>query len=136
MAPARSVDLRAVLGAVEAASPTQGVDALATELSRMVGAAEVSFLIADIAGGTLVRLARAGSAGQAAREREPADTVQLEGTAAGTALRTQSVQIVPAEETSGAWVFAPVTERGEAVGVLEPLLPYEPEPEVVSYLAA
>ena len=35
------VDLRALLGAVEAASPTQGVDTLATELGKMVGAAEV-----------------------------------------------------------------------------------------------
>lgn len=132
----RSVDLRALLGAVEAASPTQGVDALAAELARMVGAAEVSFLIADIAGGTLVRLARSTVDGEAVRDRELADTVVVEGTAAGTALRTQTVQIVPARDADGVWVFAPVTERGEAVGVLELLLPYEPQPETVDYLAA
>ena len=132
----RSLDLRALLGAVEAASPTQGVDALAAELARMVGAAEVSFLIADIAGGTLARLARSGGDGEAVRERELAETVHIEGTAAGTALRTQTVQIMPSREVGGVWVFAPVTERGEAVGVLELLLPYQPDPETLDYLAA
>jgi len=136
MPPEGSVDLGALLGAVEAASPTQGVDALAAELARMVGAAEVSFLIADIAGGTLVRLARATPDGQAAREREPGDTVPIVGTAPGTALRTQLVQVVPLTDSPGASVYAPVTERGEAVGVLEMLLPYQPDTETVDYLAS
>ena len=131
-----TVDLSELLGAVEASSPTQGVDTLATELSRMVGAAEVSFLIVDIAGGTLVRLARAARDGQAVREREPADIVTIADSAPGTALRTQLVQIVPSTDRDGVWVYAPVTERGEAVGVLELLLPYQPGPETVRYLAA
>jgi serine phosphatase RsbU (regulator of sigma subunit) len=130
----RSVDLRALLSAVESASPTQGVDALAVQLAQMVGAAEVSFLIADIAGGTLVRLARAGVDGEAARDREASDTVPVEGTAAGAAMRTQTVQVV--QEGTQAWVLAPVTERGEAVGVLELLLPYVPDRATVDYLAA
>jgi len=136
MSTPRSVDLRALLGAVEAASPTQGVDALASELARMVGAAELSFLIADIAGGSLVRLARSAGEGEVVRERESADTVPLVGTMAGTALRTQAVQIVATSGADGVWVFAPVTERGEAVGVLELLLPYQPDPETLDYLAA
>lgn len=128
-----SVDLRTLLDAVEAASPTQGVSVLAAELAKMVGAAEVSFLIADVAGGTLVRLARSGN--ESARERESADTVPLEGTAAGTALRTQTVQMVPVPEGDEVWLLAPVTERGEAVGVLELLLPYQPDPQTVDYVA-
>ena len=131
-----TVDLSELLGAVEASSPTQGVDTLATELSRMVGAAEVSFLIVDIAGGTLVRLARAARDGQAVRDREPADIVTIADSAPGTALRTQLVQIVPSTDRDCVWVYAPVTERGEAVGVLELLLPYQPGPETVQYLAA
>ncbi|HVE98487.1 MAG TPA: PP2C family protein-serine/threonine phosphatase [Mycobacteriales bacterium] len=132
----RSVDLRALLDAAESASPTEGVDALAAELAKMVGAAEVSFLIADIAGGTLVRLARAAIDGGAVRDREPEDTVTIDGTAAGAAMRTQTVQFVPPTDGEGTWVLAPVTERGEAVGVLELLLPYEPDEHTVSYLAA
>jgi serine phosphatase RsbU (regulator of sigma subunit) len=132
----RTVDLRSLLAAVEAASPTQGVDALAAELARMVGAAEVSFLIVDIAGGTLVRLARAAPDGGAVRERAAADTVPVDGSAPGAALRTQQVQIVPLTDGDAAWVYAPVTERGEPVGVLELLLPYQPDPEAVGYLAA
>ena len=136
MTSKRPVDLRALLDAVEAASPTQGVDALAGELARLVGAAEVSFLIADVAGGTLVRLARPGGDGEAVRDREPADTLLIAGTAPGDALRTQTLQIEPVQDGDGVWVFAPVTERGEAVGVLELLLPYQPDSETVDYLAA
>lgn len=106
-----TVDLRALLGAVEASSPTQGVDTLATELGRMVGAAEVSFLIVDIAGGTLVRLARPARDGEEVREQEPADTVLIDGSAAGIALRTHLVQIVPLTDRDAVWVYAPVTER-------------------------
>lgn len=136
MPPERTVDLRALLDAAESASPTEGVDALAAELATMVGAAEVSFLIANVVGGTLVRLARAGADGGPARERAAADTVPLEGTPAGDALRTQTVQAVPEQDGDRVWVFAPVTERGEAVGVLELLLPVRPDGETVGYLAA
>lgn len=131
-----TVDLRALLDAVEASSPTQGVDTLAAELGKMVSAAEVSFLIVDIAGGTLVRLARAARDGEAVREQEAADTVAIDGTPAGAALRTQLVQIVPLPDRDAVWVYAPVTERGEPVGVLELLLPYRPDPDIVGYLAA
>jgi serine phosphatase RsbU (regulator of sigma subunit) len=135
MPRAESVDLRALLNAVEAASPTEGVDALARELARMVEATEVSLLIADIAGGKLVRLARAGHDTEAEREHAPTDSVPLEGTAAGTALRTQELQIMPSGDRDEAWVLAPVTERGEAVGVLELLLPYQPDDRTLGYLA-
>ena len=46
------------------------------------------------------------------------------------------MQIVPMHDPDGVWVLAPVTERGEAVGVLELLLATEPDLETVSYLAA
>ncbi|WP_340293975.1 hypothetical protein, partial [Aquipuribacter hungaricus] len=59
MAAAITFDLRALLDGVEAAPPMGGVEALASELAAKVGASEVSFLIADLLGGSLVRLARA-----------------------------------------------------------------------------
>ncbi|MCA1710419.1 MAG: serine/threonine-protein phosphatase [Actinobacteria bacterium] len=132
----RTADLRALLDAAEAAPPTEGVDALAAELASSFGAVEVGFLIADIVGGTLVRLARAGGDGKPARAREAADTVAIDGTPAGDALRNQEVRSAPAGDGDGVWVFAPVTERGEAVGVLELLLPAEPDDETVGYLAS
>ena len=63
------LDLRALLDAVEAAPPAAGVDALAAELALRVGAREVSFLIADIHGRDVVRVARASERGQLVRPR-------------------------------------------------------------------
>ena len=147
--PDRDLDLRALLAAVEAAPPTAGVEALAAELVRLTGAAEISFLISDIVGGTLVRLARVGPDGAAPPERTPADSVPIEGTAAGLALRRQQVQVQPGSPSAGpvepedegarggsTWLFAPVTERGEAIGVLELLLPVPPDERTVDYVAS
>jgi serine phosphatase RsbU (regulator of sigma subunit) len=44
------------------------------------------------------------------------------------------VQTVPAAE--GIWLYAPVTERGEAVGVLELQLDESPDEQTMAYLAA
>jgi hypothetical protein len=115
------------------------VDALAGELARMAGAAEVSFLIADVVGGTLVRLARSSLKEADARQR--ADCVDIAETPAGAALRTQQVQVVPAAEETGeaegaTWMYAPVTERGDAIGVLEMLLPVPPDDTMVGYVAS
>ena len=57
-------------------------------------------------------------------------------------MRTQTVQVVPPDEADkeadfvDLWrVFAPVTERGESIGLLELYLPDEPEHEVVAEIA-
>jgi serine phosphatase RsbU (regulator of sigma subunit) len=129
------LDLRALLDAVEAAPPTDGVGALAAELAKAVGAGEVSFLIADISGGALARLVRAQPHEAPVQERTdvPA-TVPIAGTPAGLALRSQQVQLaVTGDEV---WLWAPVTERGEAVGVLELVLPTLPDEQTVAYLAS
>ena len=113
------LDLRALLDAVEAAPPTDGVGALAAELAKAVGAGEVSLLIADISGGALARLVRAQPSSAPDTERAAPATVPIAGTSAGLALRSQQVQLaVTGDEV---WLWAPVTERGEAVGVLEPM---------------
>ena len=46
-----------VLDAAEAASPVDAVEAVTRELGVALGATEVSFLIADLSGRALVRLA-------------------------------------------------------------------------------
>ena len=137
MAPADRFDLRALLDAVEAVSPTAGVDALAGVLTRMAGATEVSFLIADAVGGKLVRIART-STGNSARDTRP-ESLAIADTHAGTALRTQQVQVVPADtadDSGGTWLYAPVTERGDAVGVLELLLPAAPDESTIANVAS
>lgn len=127
------LDVGALLDAAEAAAPAEGVDALAELLADMLGAQEVSFLIADITGGALARLARAPRSASAV-QRAAAARVPIAGTSQGAALRTQEVrQDVTAD---GVWVYAPVTERGETVGVLELLLADPPAPGTLDLVAA
>ncbi len=76
-------------------------------------------LIADISGGALARLVRAQPSSAPDTERAAPATVPIAGTSAGLALRSQQVQLaVTGDEV---WLWAPGTERGEAVGVLEPM---------------
>jgi serine phosphatase RsbU (regulator of sigma subunit) len=124
-----SLDVNALLDAAEAAAPAAGVDAVAAALAAMLGAKQVSFLIADISGGTLVRLTRTPTDAPAA-QRPPDDQVPIADSPQGTALRTQRVQHVAAD--GGVWLFAPVTQRGESVGVLELLLDGPAGPDVVA----
>ena len=112
------LNLNALLAAVEAAPPVAAVDVLATALAEAVGAREVSFLIADFSGRSLIRLGHSGGADTLRLHgQETAERVPLFGTAHGRALLAQAVEVVA--EDSGARLFAPVTSRGEAVGVLE-----------------
>src|SRR5689334_18058177 len=112
------LSLNALLAAVEAAPPVAAVDVLATELAEAIGAREVNFLIADFSGRSLIRLGHAGARGRLrSHGKETAERVPLVGTPQGRALAAQAVEVVA--EDSGARLFAPVTSRGEAVGVLE-----------------
>ena len=126
------LDLRALLDAAEAAPPSEGVNALADELAARVGAREVSMLIADISGLTLVRLARGRAPGRGGPLRPAHEHVLIAGTPAGTALGSQQTQV--SRDDDGVWVHVPVSERGEAVGVLELLLAEEPAAPVMEYL--
>ena len=49
--------MASVLDAAEAASPVEAVEAVTSELRRALGATSASFLIADLSGRALVRLA-------------------------------------------------------------------------------
>jgi serine phosphatase RsbU (regulator of sigma subunit) len=60
--------------------------------------------------------------------------VTLAGTPHGRALAEQDVQIV--EDSDGFRVFAPVTSRGEAVGVLELGLDAEPDQQALAIVSA
>ena len=110
------LNLNLLLAAVEAAPPVSAVDALASALAEAIGAREVSFLIADFSGRSLIRLGHSGGKGRM-QGKETAERVSLVGTPHGQALAAQAVEVIG--EDGGARLFAPVTSRGEAVGVLE-----------------
>lgn len=112
------LNLNSLLAAVEAAPPVAAADVLATALAEALDAREVSFLIADFSGQSLIRLGHAGGKGALRLQgKETAERVPLAGTPHGRALAAQAVEVIA--EARGARLFAPVTSRGEAVGVLE-----------------
>src|SRR5881227_1351874 len=128
------VSLNALLAAVEAAPPVAAVDVLAAELAAAIGASEVSFLIADFSGRSLIRLGHSGGVGALRLQgKETAERVPLVGTPHGRALAAQAVEVVVEDESSR--LFAPVTSRGEAVGVLELVLGDFPAEQTVADVA-
>ena len=131
-----SIDLRSLLERVEAAAPIDAVAAVAEELARLSGAREVSFLIADFSGSALVRLGTVTQAPEGARMMglDHAETLPLAGTVHGRVLRTQ--RPVVEEYDDGACVVVPVTDRGDAIGVLELLLPEVPDQQMRADIAA
>ena len=121
-----SLNLDVLLAAVEDAPPVAAADVFASALADTLDARDVSFLIADFSGRSLVRLRHvARGASRDALGRERAERVPLEGTAHGRALAEQAVVVV--EEDGACRLFAPVSSRGAAVGVLELGLDHPPD---------
>ena len=86
------LNLNSLLAAVEAAPPVAAVDVLAAALAEAVGAREVSFLIADFSGRSLIRLGHSGGeAPLRLQGKETAERVPLAGTLQGRALAAQAV---------------------------------------------
>jgi serine phosphatase RsbU (regulator of sigma subunit) len=126
-------DLRALLEKVESASPVQAVEVVADELAAMFGARAVSFLIADFSGRAVFRMGRAKAT--AAGTRFPgAEQVQLPGTVYEHVLATQHVDV--REVGDGARLTVPVTDRGDAIGLIELDLPHRPDEELIADIAA
>src|SRR6476661_5320562 len=128
-----ALDLTQLLEAVEDAPPVDAADVLARRLAEALGATEVSFLIADFSGNSLVRLEHDGSPDATrARGRETAERVPIADTPQGRTLTGQRVAVEDGPD--GVHVFAPVTNRGEAIGVLELTLPAAPDEQTVADL--
>ena len=126
----RRLELRSLFTRAEAAAPVGVVDAMAAALLEMLGAHDVSFLIADFSGRSLNRLGHTGASEMpGSRERETSERVPLDGTPYGEALAGQRSVLL--REGGDTRILAPVTSRGEAVGVLELVLPFEPAPLTV-----
>src|SRR4051812_20497748 len=114
------LDLGKLLAAVEDAPPVSAVDDLDDRLRHAIGADDVSFLIADFSGQALIRLEHAGSKLAARTQgRETAERVPLMGTPPGRALAGQPVVVEAGGVGGGTRLYAPVPNRGGAIGLIE-----------------
>ena len=128
------MDLVGLLAAVENASPVAAADVLAERLTDALGASEVSFLVADFSGRALVRLGHADSAAASRTQgRETAERVPLVGSPHGRALAGQTLEVET--DAHGVRLFAPVTNRGEAIGVLQLSLAQLPDEQTLTDVA-
>jgi serine phosphatase RsbU (regulator of sigma subunit) len=121
----RVIDVGRLLERVESAAPIEAVEAVAAALGEMVEASSVALLITDFTGRAVVRLTSADLVdGARAHGVEQAETLPLAGTVYDQVLRTQEADVRAAG--AGAVVVVPVTDRGDAIGVLELHLPRYP----------
>ncbi|GIE35362.1 hypothetical protein Ait01nite_084070 [Actinoplanes italicus] len=127
--------LSGMLAAAEDATPVNAVEAVTRELGAALHATSVSFLIADLSGRALVRLAHVplGPVDGRRDGGEVATVLPFDGGPQEEALRTQAVQV---HGGGPEWtVLAPVTERGEVIGLLEIVVPAEPAPQALGEIA-
>ena len=127
-----------LLDAAESAAPVDAVSALTREIGARLGATRVTFLVADTSGRALVSLAHSPVDGSDAGAPSGSDRTDGEDSARRVAfdggpmervIRSQQLEVVPPDPDTGdkSWtVLAPVTERGEVVGLLELEAPVEP----------
>jgi serine phosphatase RsbU (regulator of sigma subunit) len=126
---------RSLLGRIDDAAPVDAIEVAEQELVDVAGARDVNLLICDYSGRAVVRFDRSSwsRAGVRRNGDELAETVALAGTVYERVLQTQRVDV--AQDVEGALVRAPVTVRGDAIGVLELRLPVPPTPEVLTEVA-
>jgi serine phosphatase RsbU (regulator of sigma subunit) len=126
-----------LLEAVGAAAPVDAVDAVADQLAALFGARRVTFLIADLSGRAVVRLTRGRGGGRGGHEADESEEIPLEGTVYDRVLQSQEPVVDDeGEDTGHVRVVVPVTDRGDAIGVLEMTLPDRPGRDVLAELAS
>lgn len=125
------IDVGALLQKVESAAPIEAVAVVAAELGEMVDATAAALLVADFSGRAVVRLTSAGRIeGARGHGAEQAETVPLPGTRYEKVLRTQQPDFEPVGD--GARMIVPVTDRGDAIGLLELDLPRFPSDDEIT----
>jgi serine phosphatase RsbU (regulator of sigma subunit) len=135
IADRNGVDLREVLRTTCAASPVEAIDVMADGLATLTGATDVQFLITNITHRAVVRFA--GSDANAARVQEQngrVPVVPLPGTDYEQVLRRQ--QVLRRGEGGGERIMMPVTESGDALGVIDLHLPREADARVFADIGA
>ncbi|MEV3973075.1 PP2C family protein-serine/threonine phosphatase [Streptomyces sp. NPDC050698] len=108
------IGLAEVLAEAEAAAPVRSLDVVAHNLRERFGARYVSFLFVDVVGRRLLRVHEEGATAQ----ERGADQIRLAGSVYDEVLRGQKLVQVSGEAREQR-VLAPVTNRGDAIGVLE-----------------
>jgi serine phosphatase RsbU (regulator of sigma subunit) len=125
-------DLEDVLLRVERAAPVDAVEAVTRTIGGQLDADWVSFLVTDMSGRALVRLVHIPLGEVPAGRRHDQDlavTMPFDGGPQEQALQTQQVLV---EQTGDGFVVrAPVTQRGEAIGLLEIMLSAAPDEATV-----
>ncbi|MFE7380223.1 PP2C family protein-serine/threonine phosphatase [Streptomyces zhihengii] len=109
------IGLADVLAAAEDAAPVGSLDVVARNLRDRFGARYVSFLFVDVVGRRLLRVSEETTP----RRGRRAEHVPLAGSGHyAEVLRTQK-PVLTQENGQGERVLAPVTNRGDTIGVLE-----------------
>lgn len=129
-----ALHLKSFLAKAEEAAPADVVKAVADHLRTLVPAVAVRLLLANLSGSALVRVVDPVGGGSVRSENELDDPEQLDraGSRYARALLEQHADV---SEAGGAWkVLLPVSERGDAIGILEVLLGERPGPEVMEVL--
>ncbi|MFG2356455.1 PP2C family protein-serine/threonine phosphatase [Streptomyces sp. NPDC048521] len=103
----------------------EAVDVVADDLRRRFEATDVSFLIVDLTGKAVARLSTADTA---AGGRE-AERIPMFGSVYEEVIRTQ--RLYQEATGRGQRVIVPVTNRGDAIGLLELHLPADPGEDVL-----
>jgi serine phosphatase RsbU (regulator of sigma subunit) len=130
------IDVGVLLEKVEAAAPIDSVQAVASSLGEMLGARDANLLITDFTGRAVVRLTSPHWVnGGRSHGVEQAETLPLPGTRYDKVLRTQQAD-VEALDDGGARMLVPVTDRGDAIGLLELDLPRLPSCEEIADVAS
>ncbi|PWK64372.1 serine phosphatase RsbU (regulator of sigma subunit) [Streptomyces sp. CG 926] len=105
-----------VLAAADAAAPVDSLDVVARNLRDRFAAKYVSFLFVDVVGRRLLRVNDTG----ATSTHDRLEHVPLARSSAyDEVLRTQRPVLAAADVGHGQRVLAPVTNRGDTIGVLE-----------------
>ncbi|HET6634856.1 MAG TPA: PP2C family protein-serine/threonine phosphatase [Streptomyces sp.] len=107
--------LRGLLLAAESAAPGSSVDTAVARLADQVGARQAGFWVVDLTGRAVLRLTTAGTED---RLDKPA-SVPLEGSDYQAALTGLRPRLIEDAERGGFRMIAPVTHRGDAIGLLE-----------------
>ena len=129
------IDVGALLQQVETAAPIDAVEVVAAELGRMVDARAVTLLVADFSGRAVVRLTSAGLVdGARSQGMDQAETLPLPGTLYERVLRRQQADVAPLGD--GARMVVPVTDRGDAIGLLELDLPRYPSADEITDISS
>ncbi|MFE5616264.1 PP2C family protein-serine/threonine phosphatase [Streptomyces sp. NPDC056524] len=104
-----------ILSAAEEAAPMASLDVVSRHLHDRFGAQYVSFLFVDVLGRRVVRVTEHTTT----EEGRGAEQFPLAGSVYDEVLRSQKLVRAPSERGKGRRVLAPVTNRGDTIGILE-----------------